>query len=366
LVGDLTTNHCGDSHPWFTAAIADVAAPERDMFYIDGDGDYEAWWGIKTLPKFNWASRELRRRFLDGPDSVVQRWLRPPYRLDGWRVDVANMTGRLGRHDHAHEVAAAVRAAAAAARPDALLLAEHNHDASGDLDRGGWHGTMNYAGFLRPVWTWLRRPDLDLPDFLGVPGGVPARDGPAVVATMRAFAAAVSWRSLVASWNLLGSHDTPRIRTVVGDAARGEVAAGLLMTMPGTPMIFAGDELGLRGGNGEESRTPMPWHRPGSWDRRTLSFYRDLVALRRARPELRHGGLRWLHVDPDALVFARELSDTAAAVVLARRASGRPVRLRRVGAAANVYGGAPDLVPDPSGVVSLPGDGPTLQVWCTG
>ncbi len=364
LVGDLTTNHCGDSHPWFTAAVADVAAPERDMFYVDADGDYEAWWGIKTLPKFNWASGELRRRFLDGPDSVVQRWLRPPYRLDGWRVDVANMTGRLGRHDHAHEVAAAVRAAAAAARPDALLLAEHNHDASGDLDRGGWHGTMNYAGFLRPVWTWLRRPDLDLPDFLGVPGGVPARDGPAVVATMRAFAAAVSWRSLVASWNLLGSHDTPRIRTVVGDAGRGEVAAGLLMTMPGTPMIFAGDELGLRGGNGEESRTPMPWHRPESWDRRTLAFYRDLVALRRSRPELRHGGLRWLYVGPDALVFARELSG-AAAVVLARRASGRPVRLRGVGAAANVYGGAPDLVPDPTGAVSLPGDGPTFQVWCT-
>src|SRR5690606_25166233 len=234
LVGDLTTNHCGDSHPWFTAAVADVAAPERDMFYVDADGDYEAWWGIKTLPKFNWASGELRRRLLDGPDSVVQRWLRPPYRLDGWRVDVANMTGRLGRHDHAHEVAAAVRAAAAAARPDALLLAEHNHDASGDQhgapgdgDRGGGDGTRHDAGWLRPVWPWVRRPEPDLPAFLGVPGGAPARDGPAVVATMRAFAAAVSWRSLVASWNLLGSHDTPRIRTVVGEIGRASRREGV-------------------------------------------------------------------------------------------------------------------------------------------
>jgi alpha-glucosidase len=362
LLGDLTTNHCGDAHPWFTAAVADVAAPEREMFYFAADGDYESWWGVKSLPKLNWASDELRRRFFRAPDAVATRWLRPPYRLDGWRVDVANMTGRRGGDDHAHEVAALLRAAVTAARPDALLLAEHAHDATGDLDRGGWHGTMNYAGFLRPIWTWLRADALDLPDFLGVPGGVPARDGRAALATMRAFGALVSWRSLTASWNLLGSHDTARVRTVVGSAERGEVAAGLLLTLPGTPMIFAGDELGLRGRNGEDSRTPMPWHRRDAWDARTLAFYRELVALRRARPALRHGGLRWLHADPDALVFAREAPDETV-LVLARRAGGAPVRLPGVGAAANLYGGAPDLVPDPSGAVTLPADGPTLQVW---
>ena len=93
LLGDITTNHCGDAHPWFLAAAADAAAAEREMFYFDGD-DYESWNGVKSLPKLNWGSAELRRRFVDA--EWRRRWLRPPFNLDGWRVDVANMTGRRG------------------------------------------------------------------------------------------------------------------------------------------------------------------------------------------------------------------------------------------------------------------------------
>ncbi|HEY8472148.1 MAG TPA: glycoside hydrolase family 13 protein [Natronosporangium sp.] len=367
LIGDLTTNHCGDAHPWFTAAASDVAAPERAMFYFDETGDYESWWGVKSLPKFNWGSAELRRRFFAGPDAVATRWLQPSL-LDGWRVDVGNMTGRRGADDYTYEVAALMRAAVRDARPDGLLIAEHTHDFTADLDRGGWHGAWNQAGFLRPVWSWLRAADCDLPDFLGIPGGVPRRPGQAAMATMRAFAAQVSWRSYAACWTLLGSFDTPRIRTVVGDPARGEVAAGLLATMPGPPMICAGDELGLRGVNGEDSRTPMPWHQPETWDTRTLAYYRDLLALRQARPALRQGGLRWLHADADALVYARE-APAETVLVLARRAPGAPIRLPaeltgRTGMA-NVYGGAPELVADRSGSLTLPGDGPTFQVWAT-
>jgi alpha-glucosidase len=258
---------------------------------------------------------------------------------------VANMTGRRGSDDYAHEVAALFRAAVAKARPDAVVLAEHGHDATGDLDRDGWQGTMNYAGFTRPLWTWLRAADLDLPDFLGVPGNVPSRDGAAAVATMRAFNGLVSWRAYTNSWTLLGSHDTPRIRTVVGDQARHEVAAGLLLTLPGVPMIFAGDEFGLTGDNGEASRTPMPWGRP------VLPFYRDLIAVRRDHEALRTGGLRWVHVADDALAFVRESPDEAL-LVLARRAAGQPAPLPLDGAT-NVYGGAD----------TSPGDGPTFQVW---
>jgi alpha-glucosidase len=224
LLGDLTTNHTGDHHPWFRA--------QRDFYYLDDDGGYESWMGVPSLPKLNWGSAELRRRFA----TIARRWLADPYRLDGWRIDVANMTGRRGADDHAHEVASLLNEAVG---PDRLLIAEHGHDAGADLDAGGWHGTMNYAGFTRPVWGWLRADDLPFDDFLGVPGEVPRWDAAAAVATMTAFAAQVSWRSWTASWQLLGSHDTARIRSVVGDAARQEVAAGLLFTLPGTPMVFA-------------------------------------------------------------------------------------------------------------------------------
>jgi len=94
---------------------------------------------------------------------VAGRWLRPPYDLDGWRIDVANMTGRRAADDFNAEVAHTLRATLGEARPDTLLLAEHCHDASGDLAGDGWQGTMNYAGFTQPVWSWLRHPDLPHP-----------------------------------------------------------------------------------------------------------------------------------------------------------------------------------------------------------
>ncbi|PWR10350.1 alpha-glycosidase, partial [Micromonospora sicca] len=327
LLGDITSNHTGEAHEWFTRAASDVHAPERELYYFDeATGDYESWNGVKSLPKLNWGSAELRRRFATDPDSLLRRWLRPPYALDGWRVDVANMTGRRGADAYTHEVARLLREVVADTRPDGLLLAEHGHDHTGDLDRDGWHGTMNYVGFTDPVWSWLRHGAAPVPNFLGTPGGVARRDAGAVLATMNTYRSLISWRAYVHSWQLLGSHDSARIRTVVGDAARQEVAAGLLATMPGTPVIFAGDELGLTGTNGEGSRTPMPWRRPESWDQRTFAAYRSLLALRRGERALRHGGLRWVHADADTLVFLRE-APTGSVLVLARRAPGAPVRL---------------------------------------
>ncbi|WIM94630.1 glycoside hydrolase family 13 protein [Actinoplanes oblitus] len=353
LIGDLTTNHTGDAHRWFP--------DERDLYYFTPDGGYESWLGVPSLPKLNWGSHELRRRFA----RIAQHWLTQPYALDGWRVDVANMTGRRGAEDWSREAAVLLRRAVRQARPDALLIGEHAHDATGDLDRDGWQGTMNYAGFTRPVWSWLRAAVLPFDDFLGVPGEIPDRDAGALVATMSAFSAQMSWRSWTSSWQILSSHDTPRIRSVVGDADRHEVATGLLCTLPGTPMIFAGDELGLTGINGEHSRTPMPWHRPETWDRRTLGAYRELIALRRATPALRSGGLRWAHAAGDTLAFLRETADDAVLVV-ARRAAGEPLRLAGLPAGVdgtNLYGGADTLKVGTDGCIEINEDGPTFQVW---
>jgi hypothetical protein len=83
---------------------------------------------------------------------VTGKWLRPPYDLDGWRVDVANMTGRHGADDLNADVARALRSmiAGRGRGRDGLLLAEHCHDAAADLAGDGWQGAMNYAGFTQP------------------------------------------------------------------------------------------------------------------------------------------------------------------------------------------------------------------------
>ena len=111
-------------------------------------------------------------------------------------------------------------------------------------------------------------------------------------------------------------------------------------------MVFAGDEFGLTGSNGEGSRTPMPWGSP------VVGYYRDLIAMRRRYRALREGGLRWAYTDDDTIAYLRETADERL-LVLARRAPGKPVDLPVAGAE-NVYGG----------MSTVDGDGPTFQVWC--
>ncbi len=232
VLGDLTLNHTGDGHDWFQAARADERAPERSFFLFADDvlHGYETWLGVRTLPKLDHRSEELRRRLVDGPDSVVQRWLRQPYGLDGWRIDVANMTGRHRDVDVNLAVAAAVRRAVGEATGgQGLLVAEHGHDARADLPGDGWQGIMSYMGFVRPVWAWLRADELpgELAEaFLGLPVGVPRIDGEAAWASMRAFRAGVPWPATLHSWLLLDSHDTARFGVVAGDRDRQLVGVG--------------------------------------------------------------------------------------------------------------------------------------------
>ncbi len=331
VIGDLTTNHCGDAHPWFVAARAPrrrgtPVPPERDFFYWDADGDYVGWLGVRSLPKFNHASAELRRRLVESAAGPVRKWLGRSGGLDGWRIDVANMTGRQGAVDLNHEVARSLRDTMDRHHPGALLIAEHGHDYTPDLTGDGWHGVMNYLGFCKPVWTWLAR--RDLPEgFLGSPMPVPNLPGDAVVATMREVTSQVAWQQLVHSFNLLGSHDTARIHSLVGgDPALVEAGAGLLLTMPGIAMITYGDEIGMPGLFGEDGRRPMPWDEH-DWDHRILTAYRELVGVRRQSVALRTGGLRWVYAGADALVFLREC-ETEVALVHVSRAAHDPVRLR--------------------------------------
>jgi alpha-glucosidase len=364
ILGDLTTNHTGDTHEWFLAAVDDPEDPHRSFYYFDDDGTYACWMGHGTLPKINHANHDVRHAMVEGPNSVVGRWLRPPYDVDGWRIDVANMTGRLGPIDVAHEVARAARATAAELREDPWVIGEHNHDATGDVDGDGWHGTMNYSGFSWPVWSWLRDPGSRARPF-GRPLPVPRRDGATVVDTFRAWQGTLGWRATANSWNILGSHDSARIRTVVGgDGALHRVAAGLQFTLPGVPMVFAGDEIGLEGVTGEDARRPMPWDRPESWDRTTLATYGDLARLRRARPALRRGGLRWAHADADTIAYVRE-HGSGSALVVARRAAGPAVDLP-LPTGEHLFGSEPggaDLVAGAGGVQVPAADGPRLDVW---
>ena len=98
MLGDLTTNHVGSAHEWFLAAQSDTGSPSASSSTSTTrcEHGYECWYGVPSLPKLDYRSRGAAPRMYGGSSSVVRRWLESPYALDGWRIDVANMTGRLG------------------------------------------------------------------------------------------------------------------------------------------------------------------------------------------------------------------------------------------------------------------------------
>ncbi|MDT0180488.1 glycoside hydrolase family 13 protein [Microbacterium sp. ARD31] len=378
VIGDLTSNHSGDRHEWFQSALGHPGAPEEDFYYFtdDANTEYHSWLGTPTLPKFNWASQELRNRFIEGDQSVVAKWLKAPFHLDGWRIDVANMTGRLGDIDLNAEVRQLLRRTMIQINPDTMLVAESTNDATSDLQGDGWHGAMTYPAFTRPLWAWLSEPtgapyltadgeERTEPWYFGLPiGGIPRYTARQFADAVVRFAGGIPWRVRLGNMQPLDSHDTGRFAT---HAAPGTipVAVGLSMTMPGMPVVFAGDEFGLPGVDGEMSRTPMPWgteSEPEVAER--LALYRDLIRLRREHPALAVGGMRWLHVDDDAVAFVRETQDETILVLAARGHvdAELPAGAVEASSAEVLYGDATLAVAEDGGVL-LSADGPVFAVW---
>ena len=379
VIGDLTSNHSGDRHEWFQAALGHPGAPEEEFYYFtdDANTEYVSWLGTPTLPKFNWASQELRRRFIEGPDSVVAKWLKPPYSADGWRIDVANMTGRLGDVDLNAEVRQLLRRTMIEINPDTILLGESTNDAASDLQGDGWHGAMTYPSFTRPLWGWLSAPtgtpfvtaegvERTEPWFFGQPiGGIPRYTARQFVDAVVRFTASIPWRVRLGNMQPLDTHDTGRFARNAGPGTI-PVAVGLMVTLPGLPVVFAGDEFGLTGAEGEDSRTPIPWGtetEPEVAER--LAVYRELIALRRAHPTLSTGGLRWVHVDDDTVVFTRESEDETLLVLASKGGADAAIpagALPGAAAAEAVFGDA-TLAVAADGAVLLSADGPAFAVW---
>lgn len=330
LVLDIVPNHCGSAHPWFQAALADPRAPEAEFFTFHRHPDqYECWLGVRSLPKLNYRSERLRDLMYAGPDAVMRRWMRPPYSIDGWRIDVANMLGRQGPWNLGHKLGRGIRRAVKSENPEAYLLGEHFFDGTPHLQGDELDATMNYQGFTFPVWNWLggtgRKPWSD-------PHPLPTA---ALAAQWTAFRAAIPWQIAIQQFNLLGSHDTPRVRTVLEhDPRRLRVAVVLLFTYPGAPCIYYGDEVGLAGDGDPECRRTMPWNER-EWDHDLRALYQRLARLRRASPALREGGFQLLYASGHTLAYLREAPDERLIVVARRGDDGLAALPAR-------HGGLPD------------------------
>lgn len=224
---------------------------------------------------------------------------------------------------------------------------------------------MNYQGFTFPIWRWLGgfefnpdRPEAD-------PRPIATET---VAAQWTAFRAAIPWQVATQQFNLLGSHDTPRLRTIVGDdLARVRVAMTLLFCYPGVPCIYYGDEIGLAGGGDPDCRRTMPWDE-AEWDHDLRAFVRRLAHLRRSAPALRWGGFQQLYAQGETIAFQREAPEERLIVVARRSDDGlQALPVRHAGLADGVtlrelFTGAETVVRN--GILdisSLPATG--AQVW---
>jgi alpha-glucosidase len=369
LILDIAPNHTGVEHPWFRAAQADPSAPTAE-YYVFGKhpDDYESWLGVGSLPKLDYRSQALREAMYEGRDSVLRHWLRPPFSIDGWRIDVANMLGRLGPDQLGPEVARGMRAAIKAENPDAYLLGEHSFDAIDQLAGDQWDAVMNYWGFTNPVVEWLAGVSIQ-----SHTSGLILRTGrastEAMVQTLTAFRSAISWSVARHQFNLLDSHDTARIASRVdGDRGRLRAALGFLLTYVGLPSILYGDEVGLDGADDLRARRTMPWDR-SDWDLDHLAVVRTLIRFRVGSSALTEGGFQVLEIGEDHLAYLRDADDEWVIVVIVRGPTER-----RAGPLAVWQGAIPDgteftdLIGGTShtvtgGMLPLAATPPGLAVW---
>jgi alpha-glucosidase len=321
---DIVPNHCGYWHPWFQAALANADALEAEFFTFNKHpDDYASWLGVWSLPKLNYRSLELRRRIYDGSNAVFRRWLLPPFSADGWRVDVANMLGRQGETQLGQELGRAIRRAVREARPDAYLMGENFFDATDQLQGDQWDGVINYDGFTHPLWNWLRGYKQGAHG-LAEPLRGSRWSSETMVTAWQSRLAAIPWVVACRQYNLLDSHDTARIRTIVGgNDALHRLAVALLLTFPGVPGLYYGDEIGLTDLPHVKQRGCMVWDE-ARWNKPLRDYHRQLIRLRRESVALRQGGFQVILTEADTIAYQRDITTERVLVFAHRGQQPRP------------------------------------------
>ena len=269
--------------------------------------EYDAWWGIKNLPAVNELEKSYVDYIIEGDHSIIKHWLRAG--ASGWRLDVAD--------ELPDEFIAKIRAAMNEENPDTYLLGEVWEDGTTKIaysQRRKYllgretNGLMNYP-FRTALMAYL----------LG--GGAEYfRD------SMEELRENYPAPAFYGAMNFLSTHDTPRLLTILGltspapqtrderavyqlsdsDLARGmsllKLAALILYTFPGSPMLYYGDEAGMQGFEDPFNRGTYPWGRENA---ELVQYFQQLGALRKSHEALQSGTIVYHAAQGRALAFSR-------------------------------------------------------------
>jgi cyclomaltodextrinase / maltogenic alpha-amylase / neopullulanase len=317
ILPDASLNHTGADSIYFNRfgnygksgafqnSQINLKSPYADWYSFDATQSdpnkrFKGWVGVGDLPELNKASKAFRKFAFEDANSVMKLWL--DRGASGWRMDVAPWVP--------DDFWRAWRKEVKTHRPDAITIAETWFDASKYFLGDMFDSTMNYV---------LRNALLDYA------GGGDAAD---LVRHIEHLREAYPPQALYALMNLLSSHDQARALHVLGwndaNAAPATVAMAkqrlrlatfFLMTHPGAPTVYYGDEVGVTGGDDPFNRATYPWaDKGGQPDEALLADFKKLSQLRRDHPVLRRGSNQApLFVDKNVVVLARKLGEGAQA-----------------------------------------------------
>ena len=345
IILDGVFNHCGSFNKWMDhegiylgkagfqpGAFQSMHSPYRSYFRFNDSSNgrspmYEGWWGYSTLPKLNYeGSPELCEEIM----RIAEKWLSPPFCIDGWRLDVAADLGHSA--DFNHRFWKEFRRRVKAINPDAVIIAEHYGDPTPWLNGLEWDSVMNYDAFMEPV-TWFltgmeKHSDSYRDDLY--------QNGSAFFGIMQDKMARLKYPSLQCAMNELSNHDHSRFltrtnrmigrMTTLGSGAAGaginkgvfREAVAIQMTWPGAPTVYYADEAGQVGWTDPDDRRTYPW---GHEDQSLIDLHRDLIALRKTQPPLKSGSLKPLLADYGRIAYAR-FSDDIRCIIAVNNTGG--------------------------------------------
>ncbi|MBQ8408886.1 MAG: glycoside hydrolase family 13 protein [Clostridia bacterium] len=322
IILDGVFNHTGDDSLYFDrysnfggkGAYSDPESPYRDWFcFREYPEKYECWWGIDILPKLNHESEDCRRYFT-GEDGIIRKYI--DRGIVGWRLDVAD--------ELADEFLDELRASAKEASDgEAVIIGEVWENAA---------DKMAYGKRRR----YFRGKQLDSVMNYPLKNAIVSfclwGDGETLYNTLTELYSSYPPFVCHKLMNIIGTHDTERILTVLGRDDEGEeldnaaksvarlskkerergvkllkLASVLQFTSFGIPSVYYGDEVGLEGYGDPFCRMPFPWHELEEKTRSDLlAHYRALGRIRMEEEALDGGSFYTVSHSESGIVFVRE------------------------------------------------------------
>lgn len=318
VILDGVFSHTGSDSRYFNkenrynsiGAYQSQNSPYYDWFrFEDYPGEYDCWWGVKTLPNVNEEESSYMDYIIRGEDSIVKQWIRKG--AAGWRLDVAD--------ELPESFLKALYNAVKEENPDSAVIGEVWEDASNKVS----YGELREYLLGADMDSVINYPFRDsLLDFLTGKANS-AMLGRKIMSLFENYPKEVFYSLM----NGIGSHDVPRVLTVLGGAPdyktldldaqkaykmgenerktakkRLKLAVLIQFLMPGMPFIYYGDEAGLEGMGDPFNRRCYPW---GREDREILAWYRRIIKIRHEYPVLKTGEFKILPQGEDVFVFLR-------------------------------------------------------------